>query len=393
MSRFLPRREPAPDAPESPAAVARSHSDASQRPTPGPAADITAPQPRSVAQETLVRFGIRSWALVGVLLLAVAAFFVMGQLRVVVVPLILALFPAAVLMPLNHWLQRHRLPPAAAAAILLIGTFALVSGLISLLAPTVAAELDGLTTSAQEGYEQVAAFLAEGPFGLEPILVEDLIERARAGLGQGDTNIGQRVFGVAGAVAEGLTGLVFGLFALFFYLKDGERIAGWLRDLFPRRVRGDVAAMSSRSWDTVGGYIRGQLFVAFIDAMFIGIGLLALRVPLAFPLAVLVFFGGLFPIVGAFASGTLAVLVALATQGVTKALIVLALVLLVQQIEGNLLQPIVLGKATALHPLAVIGSLTAGGLTLGILGAFLAVPVAASVARSVGYIREQRGAG
>nr|MBA2578793.1 AI-2E family transporter [Euzebyaceae bacterium] len=155
----------------------------------------------------------------------------------------------------------------------------------------------------------------------------------------------------------------------------------------PRRARADAEAIGARVWFTIGAYIRGQLVIAVVDAVLIGLGLWIVGVPLALPLAVLVFFGGLFPIVGAVAAGIVAVLVALATGGLTSALIVLAIVVAVQQVEGHLLAPIVLGKATELHPVAVIAALTAGAVLLGVLGAFLAVPIAASATRAVGYLR------
>ena len=147
-----------------------------------------------------------------------------------------------------------------------------------------------------------------------------------------------------------------------------------------------------RAWTTLGAYFRGQLLVALVDALAIGVALLVLGVPLALPLAVLIFFGGLFPIVGAVVTGALAVLVAMADAGLTMGLIVLGIVLAVQQLESNVLAPLVLGKATALHPLGVLTSLTAGGILLGVLGAFIAVPIAASLVRAIGYLRDRSAA-
>jgi putative heme transporter len=144
--------------------------------------------------------------------------------------------------------------------------------------------------------------------------------------------------------------------------------------------------VGDRVWYTLGAYFRGQLIVAAVDAFFIGLGLFLLGVPLALPLALLVFFGGLFPVVGAFTAGALAVLVALADQGLIVALLVLALNVAVQQAEGNLLEPLIVGRATKLHPLAVLVALTAGAVTFGILGAFLAVPVVASLNAGLGFL-------
>ncbi len=389
MSRFLPRREPAPDAPEPrPATVV---SDSAATPPPDGADPVgRTPRGRPTGQDGLVRLGSKAWALVGIFALLVALGIVVGQLRVVVVPLILALFPAAVLVPPTKALIRRGVPPAAAALAVLLGSFALLSAVFALLAPSVASELDGLFTSLQTGFSEVTGFLEGGPFGLEPLNIDMLIEQGRERLTETE-GLGQTALGLAAALVEGVASVVFGFFALFFYLKDGDRIAAWLRDLFPRNLRGDVAEMASRAWETVAGYIQGQIIIAFVDALIIGVGIAIVGVPLALPLAVLVFVGGLFPIVGAVAAGAVAVLVALATEGVVAALIVLAIVVVVQQVEGDVLAPIVFGRTLALHPLAVLAALTAGALLLGILGAFLAVPVAASAARAVGYVRQKRG--
>ena len=348
--------------------------------------------PRPVLSEhRLVRAGAYAWAVIGVLILAFAALQVVGQLTVVVVPLVLALFPAAVLAPVTRWLVQRQAPPAVAALIALIALIGLIAAVFSFLVPQVQQELGALGDSLQEGYTQVEAFLANGPFGLDPIRLDVVIAQARERLGQSE-GLASNVLEAANLVVEGFAGFVFLLFALFFYLKDGPRIGRWLRDLFPHAAREDAEQVGGIVWSTIGGYIRGQLIVALVDSLFIGIGLVILRVPLALPLAVFVFFGSLFPIVGAILSGLVAVLVALATGGVTSALLVLALIVGVQQLESHLLAPILLGRATALHPLAVVAALTSGGVLLGVLGAFLGVPVAASVARAVGYLRARTGA-
>jgi predicted PurR-regulated permease PerM len=265
----------------------------------------------------------------------------------------------------------------------LVGLLVLVG---FVLVPQVAEEVPRLTEQVQSGLSQLQAFLDEGPLGLDPVVVQDTIASAQGAIADSDI-LRTGVLGAAGALAEITTMLLLLLVVLFFYLKDGNQIAAWLRSLFPASARDDVRIIGTGGWNTIGAYFRGQLFVALVDAIFIGIGLVLIGVPLALPLAVLVFFGGLFPIVGAVASGSIAVLVALASGGVGQALLVVALVLAVQQLEGNVLAPLVLGKATALHPLAVIVSLTIGGILLGVLGAFLAVPVAASLAYAVGHLR------
>lgn len=352
---------------------------------PGDAQARTSPAP--IWTHPLVRAGAYAWALIGLVTVLVGATLVAGELRIIVVPLVLALFPAALLSPVVRWLVNLRVPPALAALLAILGSLGLFVGVVRLLTPAIAAEAPGLADSVQQGIVQLEAFLEAGPFGIDPAVIADLLESGQEQL----IALGQQAAGtVATAVAEGVAGLIFGLVALFFYLKDGRRIAAWLCEVFPRSVQRDAQLIGTGAWLTIGAYFRGQLFVAFVDAVFIGLGLAILRVPLALPLTVLVFIGGLFPIVGAFVSGTVAVLVALADGGIGIALAVLGIVLAVQQIEGNVLAPLVLGRATALHPLAVILALTAGGIVLGVLGAFLAVPVAASIARAVGHLRTRR---
>jgi len=344
---------------------------------------------RPLLDRPTVRVGIYAWALVGAALLAWGAGMIFLRLEIVFVPFLIALFPAAVLSAPVTWLKQ-RLPDALAALLVLLGFIGLLSGIIAGLAPSVAAEFSGeggIVAQAQTGADEIESFLAEGPFGLPPVRFGDLLQRAQDALA--NSEVGGNLLGAASVLVEGVTGVLLGLVVLFFYLKDGKKLARWARDLFPHRVRPDVEVIGGQAWQTVGGYIRGQLFVALVDAVLIGIGLVILRIPLALPLAVLVFIGGLFPIVGAFISGLLAVLVALATAGVTRALIVLAVILAVQQLEGHILAPTVFGRTVKLHPVAVLAALAGGGALLGVLGAFIAVPLAASASRAVGYIRER----
>ena len=354
-------------------------------PAPAPRAPLGSRPP--LTQRQFVRFGVYSWAAVGIGVIVAATLVVLRELTVVIVPLVLALFPAAVLMPPANALRRRGLPSAAAAAVTLIGAVGLLTLLFSVLAPQVADELGGLADSLEQGYLRLRAYVEAGPLGLPGLPVDDLFEQLRERLSTEGSEITGRVLEAGIVLVEGVTGLIFGLLALFFYLKDGPRIAAWARDLFPRRLRADVQAIGDRAWFTIGAYIRGVLIIGMVDAVAIGTGLFVLRVPLALPLAVLVFFGALFPIVGAFAAGTVAVLVALATNGPAAALAVLILIVVVQQVEGHVLTPILLSRATQLHPLAVVSALAAGGVLAGILGAFLAVPIAASLARAVAYIR------
>lgn len=345
----------------------------------------------SLWERPLVRAGVYAWAFVGVITVGWLLLNVAGRLSLLVYPLLIALFPAALLSPVVDWLTRRRVPPALAALLTMLGALAVLVGGTVLLAPQIAAEAPGLADEVRGGIDQLEALYQqafdEGLMGWQPPW--EPAEALAVAQEQGLRFLQRQGLAIAAGLAEGLVGVILGLTALFFYLKDGHRIAAWARSLAPRSAATEVKGIGQAAWTTIGQYFRGQLFVALVDAVFIGLGLWLLGVPLVLPLTVLVFLGGLFPIVGAFISGAVAVLVALAAQGLGIALATLAVVVAVQQLESNVLAPIVLGRATALHPLAVIVALTAGGMLLGMVGAFLAVPIVASASKAVGIIRSR----
>ena len=346
-------------------------------------------RPRPLAERTTIRLGAYAWAIIGITAVVVVVAQITGRLSIVAIPLVLALFPAAVLTPLAVRLKARGLRDALVAALLVIGTLLVISGIFTVLVPVVSGQIDDIGDQITQGVEDLRAYLARGPLGLAPINLNDLIEQARERIQSADVVSSEAVGNVAAGAGRFLTGLIVFILALFFYLKDGPSMSAWLRRQFPRGLRDDASAVGHQVWTTIGSYFRGQLLVALIDATGITIGLLILRVPLALPIGVLVLFASLFPVVGALVSGFVAVIIALAIQGPVSALIVLGIVLGVQQLEGHILQPLILGRATHLHPLAVVGALIAGGALFGILGAFLAVPVVASAWRTISYVRER----
>ncbi|KJY46402.1 membrane protein, partial [Streptomyces sp. NRRL S-444] len=188
-------------------------------------------------------------------------------------------------------------------------------------------------------------------------------------------------------LVEVLTGILLAMFSTLFLLYDGKRIWTWVQGLVPAAARPGVAGAGPRAWRTLTAYVRGTVLVALIDAIFIGLGIYFLKVPMAVPLAVFIFLFAFIPLVGAVVSGALAVVVALVTQGPWTALMVLAVVLAVQQIEGHVLQPFILGRAVRVHPLAVVLSVAAGGMVAGIGGAVVAVPLVAVTNTVVVYLR------
>lgn len=344
-------------------------------------------------QATYLRLGRYAWATLGLVGVLVVLGIVIGELALLFVPLVIALFPAALLMPVAQWLKRIGVPAAIASLLTIVGTLALIAGIFAGLAPLVADEMPDLVASVGEGVDQLEGWLADDPLGIGFDFegFSALIEQGREQLGQLAEGAGAGIAGgvltAATVLVEGVTTLLLLLVAMFFYLKDDGKLARGFVMTLPPGWRKDATALGDRFWSTTGRYFRGQLLIAFVDAVFIGLGLLLLGIPLAIPLAVLVFFGGLFPIVGAIASGFVAVLVALADAGLLMALAVAGLVLAVQQAEGNILEPLILSRVIRLHPLVVIASIAAGAVLLGVLGAFLAVPIAASIARSIDYVR------
>jgi putative heme transporter len=351
---------------------------------------VPAPEPSADAPTSgtarVWRLGRTSWALVGILLVAAVIGYVLSLMPLVVIPLVLALFPATLLTPVAGWLRRIGAPAALAAIVSILLGLLLIGAVIGAMVPLVMAQAPELAESAGEGLRELESFLEDGPLGLDIGGFDEIVELAQEQLGEAG-DLAPQAFTAAAAAFETIAGILLLFVVLFFYLKDGPRIGQGLASLVPQQHRSQARRLGGRSWDTLGSYFRGQLLVALADAVGIGIGLVLLGVPLALPLAVLVFFGGLFPIVGAVVTGSLAVLVALADQGLVVGLIVLGLVLAVQQLEGNVLEPLILGRAIHLHPLVILVSITAGAVVFGILGAFLAVPVAAVISVIVEDLR------
>jgi predicted PurR-regulated permease PerM len=386
-----PGEQADPTEPRDPASLGREvrarHARDAEASVPAESVESTDAAPRRLSERSTIRIGAYAWAIIGITAVIVLVALIVSRLSIVVIPLIIALFPAAVLTPLALRLKARGLRDAMVAALLVVGTLLVISGIFTVLVPVVSGQFDDISEQITQGIEDLRAFLARGPFGLAPINLNDLIDQARENIQSADLLSSEAVGTLAERAGRFLTGLILFVLALFFYLKDGPLMSAWLRRQFPRAIRDDASAVGHLTWTTIGSYFRGQLLVALIDATGITIGLLILRVPLALPIGVLVLFGSLFPVVGALVSGFVAVIVALATQGVVSALIVLGIVLGVQQLEGHVLQPLILGRATHLHPLAVVGALIAGGALFGIIGAFLAVPVVASAWRTITYLR------
>ncbi len=323
-------------------------------------------------------------------LLVAAAIFLLAltisRLRLIFLPFVAALLLATVLAPPAAGLRRYGFPRGLAALLVLVAALALLGALVSLVAVPVAADVDELDAGVRAGIEKTADWLTEGPLGLSEREVNRAVDRGLDELRSRTGTIAGGVVSGTTLVLEVLAGALLTLVLLFFFLKDGSRLWAWTLRLFPPEYRTDADEIGRRAWRTLGAYLRGVAAVGLVDAVFIGLALYLIGVPLVLPLAVLTFLGGFFPIVGATLAGFAAVMVALVSNGVTAALLVLAAVILVQQLEGNLLQPVIVGRSVKLHPVAVLLSLTAGAVVWGLPGAFLGVPLAAIVAETASYL-------
>jgi predicted PurR-regulated permease PerM len=315
--------------------------------------------------------------------------YVLGRLWVILLPIVLGLLIATVLWPPTRFLRRHGWPPALAASVVVVVFLAAFGGLIAAIAPSVADQVVELGDQASGGLQDVQERLQRPPFNIDEQQIGDAVDSVINNIQGNAQNIASTAVSGVSAVGSGLINLLLALLLCFFFLKDGTRWVPWLSAQTGPRAARHVAALSYKTWETLSEFIRQQALVGFIDAFFIGLGLWIFDVPLVIPLSVLTFFGAFIPIIGAFVAGAFAVLIALVDQGLTTALIILGIVLLVQQLEGNVLQPIIQGRGFNLHAGVVILAVTAGGSLAGIIGAFLGVPVAALIAVVYRYIRDE----
>lgn len=312
-----------------------------------------------------------------------------GTLWSIVFPVLLAIVLAALLWPPTAFLLRHGFPPLAAAAAVIVAGIVVLAGVIALITTSVSGSIAQIVQSATAGIAAIGDWLAGPPLNLAQSQLDAALQQVTGQLQQSVTSIATGVLSGIGGIASGVVTAVLTLVLAFLFIKDGPRFLPWLRGVAGDGAGGHMAEVLQRIWKTVGEFIRTQAIVSFVDAVLIGAGLLILGVPLALPLAVLTFIGGFVPIVGAIVAGALGVLVALVSNGFTTALIVLVIIIVVQQLEGNVLQPILQARSLGLHAAVVLLAITGGSTLYGIAGAFLAVPAAAAAAVVLRYINEQ----
>lgn len=335
--------------------------------------------------------GAYSWRILLVIGLVAAVIFVIAQLKDIVVPFMIAILVAALLVPFVNFLVRHRWPKPLAVALAMVGTIAIVSGLIFVIVQQIRSGYPDLQKRSLVAYDQFKDFLATSPLQLDDKQIQGYIDQAFAAIQKDSQALLSGALSVGTTAGHVLAGLLLVLFATLFILIDGKGIWAWIVRLFPRRSRTALGGAGRAGWITLTTFVKVQIFVAAVDAIGIGVGAWILGLvfggfPLVIPIAIAVFLGSFIPVVGAVLTGTIAVFVALVYLGPFPALLMVGIVLLVQQVEGHILQPLVMGSAVKVHPLAVVFAVAAGSFLAGIPGALFAVPVIAVANVMVKYI-------
>lgn len=331
----------------------------------------------SLWRDSLGTIATRSLQIIIVVVLTAGVVWGLRTLSTVVIPIMLALIFASTFWPVTKWLRARRVPGALSAVIELLSIL-IILGLIGwLIVWAVQDQWDELAAKAQDGFSELLTWVQTLPFAPDTAQIEEwrqtIIDFVTT------SEFGSGALAGVGAVASFVTGLVLMIVVLFFFLKDGPAIWRFVLRPFTGQTLARAERIGAKTVETLGSYVRGTASVALVDAVGIGIGLVILQVPLALPLAVLVFLLSFIPLVGATVAGILGALVALVANGPLSAVLVVGVVVLVNQLEGNLLQPVLMGKVLKLHALVILLALTVGTVLAGILGAVLAVPIAAVI--------------
>ncbi|MCU1688850.1 MAG: family transporter [Jatrophihabitantaceae bacterium] len=341
-----------------------------------------------------VPLGIRvaaswSWRLIVIGALIYVLTQVIGGLAEVLIPVAIALLITAGLKPIVDFFDKHLLPRSLAAAAALLLGIAAIGGLITLVVWQIQTNIGDLSQGVTDGLDKVRDSLRDN-FGVSSTQLDNALTTAQGYIRDNTDKITEGAVSTATTLAHVITGLLVVLFSTFFFLKDGRYIWLWVvRVLVPKTYEDIADEAGLRAWGTLGGYVRATVLVAAIDAICIAFGVFVVGVPLAIPIGVLVFLFSFVPLFGATLSGMIAVLIALVFEGPIAAIIVLAIVLGVQQLEGHILQPFIMSRSVSVHPLAVVIGITSGVTVAGIIGALVAVPIIA-MANTVGtYLANQ----
>lgn len=329
----------------------------------------------SIWRDGFGRLATRCVQVIAVLAVTIVVVFAMLQLKLILIPVVIALIFASAFNPLMQAMRRRGVPSVLATVLALVSVLVIIGGVVWLVIWAVQNQWDELVDSASDGLATFQEYFAHLPFSIDQAQINEWRDSAIDFLTS--SQFGSGALAGVSATANFLTGLVLMVVVLFFFLKDGPALWEFLLRPFTGEQYQRARRIGAKTVDTLGDYARGTAIVAAVDAIGIGIGLFILQVPLALPLSVIVFLTAFIPIVGATLAGILAALVALVTNGPLAAVIVIAIVIVVNQLEGNFLQPVVMGRSLKLHALVILLALTAGTILGGIIGAVIAVPTAA----------------
>lgn len=321
-----------------------------------------------------------AWRLIVVAIAAYGVFWLVGYFSIVTLPLAIALLVAALVSPIVHLLQRIGLPKSLSAVLVVVGVLAFVGLLLTFAGQQIASGAEDLANSTVEGLEDIRSWLENGPLNASDSQIDNVIAQAQDAIRTQteDTDYVGRITDVGSTIGHVFAGLFIVLFATYFFLADGDRIWSWVVRLTPRAARHNVDSSGRVAWISLTQFVRATVIVAAVDAIGIGIGAAVLGVPFVLAIGVLVFLGAFVPLIGATVAGAVAVLVALVDQGPVTALLMLAVVIGVQQVEAHVLQPFLMGRWVSIHPLGVIIAIAGGVLVAGVAGALVAVPLAAA---------------
>jgi len=334
--------------------------------------------------------GAWSWRVLAVVGVIVVFGLLVIQLKEIVIPFMVAILVSALLVPIAQFLVRHRWPKALAVAVTMLGALAVIAGLISLIIWQIREGSTDIQNRSISAYEDFQKWL-DVTFNINTDEFNDYLGQAWSAIQDDSASLWSGALSVGSTAGHFLTGFLLVVFATLFILIDGKGIWNWFVRVAPKKARPAVDGSGHAGWITLTTFVKVQIFVAFVDAVGIGLGAFILGLPfggfpLVIPITIAVFLGSFIPVVGAVVTGTVAVFVALVYLGPVQALVMLGIVLLVQQVEGHVLQPLVMGTAVKVHPLAVVFAVAAGSYVAGIPGALFAVPLVATLNVMVTYI-------
>lgn len=324
-----------------------------------------------------------SWRLLVIFAAIVALLWVIVRLKVIVVPVALAVILTALLLPAVDWLDRRRVPRGGAVALVLLTAVAVFGGIMTFVVSQFISGLPSLTDKVTRSIDNATQWLIEGPLHLSRAQIDSVGDDVVQALRDNQERLTTGALSTAVTLTEIVTGALLTLFTLIFLLHGGRSIYAFLSGIVPAASRDRVREAGRAGFASLIGFVRATFLVALVDAVGIGTGLAILGIPLALPLASLVFLGAFIPLIGAVITGFLAVVVALLAKGFFYALLTLGLIIAVQQLEAHVLQPLLMGRAVSIHPLAIVLALATGGVLAGIIGALLAVPVLAILTSAI----------